>query len=94
MLYPKGPCTQIVYTLALKYSLYRYVGTKVYSIWVHGPLGLSPGIFNGSFDCVLRPLNVLRAVVEAEESGKSGADNYTPCLYMLMSFGLGIGFRV
>ena len=38
--YPKGPCTQIIYTLALKYSLYRYIGPKVYTIWVHGPLGL------------------------------------------------------
>ena len=36
---PKGPCTQIVYTLALKYSLSRYIGPKVYTIWVHGPLG-------------------------------------------------------
>ena len=36
---PKGPCTHIVYTLALKYSLYRYIGPKVYAIWVHGPLG-------------------------------------------------------
>ena len=39
--YPKGPCSQIVYTLALKYtSLYRYFGAKLYAIWVHGPLGL------------------------------------------------------
>ena len=38
--FPKGPCTQIVYTLALKYSLYRYIGAKVYTIWVHGPLRL------------------------------------------------------
>ena len=38
--YPKGPCTHIVYTLALKYSLYRYIGPKVYPIWVHGPLGV------------------------------------------------------
>ena len=36
---PKGPCTLVVYTLALKYSLYRYIGPKVYAIWVHGPLG-------------------------------------------------------
>ena len=38
----KGPCTQIfqiVYTLALKYSLSRYSGPKVYTIWVHGPYG-------------------------------------------------------
>ena len=36
---PKGPCTQIVYILALKYSLCRYIGPKVFSIWEHGPLG-------------------------------------------------------
>ena len=36
---PKGPCTHIVYTLAVKYSLYRYIGFQVYTIWVHGPLG-------------------------------------------------------
>ena len=36
---PKGPCTHIVDTLALKYSLYKYIGPKVYTIWVHGPLG-------------------------------------------------------
>ena len=39
---PKGPCTNIVYTLALKYSLYKYIGPKVYAIWVHGPLGGLP----------------------------------------------------
>ena len=39
VLFPKGPCTQIVYTLALKESLYRYIGAKLYTIWVHGPLG-------------------------------------------------------
>ena len=29
---PKGPCTQIVYTLALKYSIYRYIamGQSIY----------------------------------------------------------------
>ena len=32
---------QIVYTLALKYSLYSYIGAKLYTICVHGPLGLS-----------------------------------------------------
>ena len=44
---PKGPCTQIVYTLASKHSLYRYVGPKVHTIWVHGPLGEAcrPGKF-------------------------------------------------
>ena len=35
----EGPCTQIVYTLAPK-CLYRdYLKAKVYTIWVHGPLG-------------------------------------------------------
>ena len=37
--YPKGPCAQVVYTLALNYSLYGYVGPKVCAIWVHGPVG-------------------------------------------------------
>ena len=41
--FPKGPCTQIVYTLALKYSLYRYTGPQVYTVWVHGPLGIAFG---------------------------------------------------
>ena len=36
---PKGPCAQIVYTLALKKSLYRYFGAKVYAIWARGILG-------------------------------------------------------
>ena len=40
MVFPKGPCTQIVYTWALKYSSYRYIGPKVHTIWVHGPLGI------------------------------------------------------
>ena len=39
MPFPKGPCTHIVYTLALMYALYRYIGPKVYAIWVHGPSG-------------------------------------------------------
>ena len=37
--YPKGPCTQIVYTLAPKYLYSDYFKDKVYTIWVHGPLG-------------------------------------------------------
>ena len=36
---PEGPCTQIVYTSALKYSLHRYFRVKVSTIWVHGPVG-------------------------------------------------------
>ena len=38
-LIPEGPCTQIVDTLALKYLNRDYFKAKVYSIWVHGPLG-------------------------------------------------------
>ena len=30
----------IVYTVASKYTLYRYIGPKVYTMWAHGPLGL------------------------------------------------------
>ena len=36
---PKGPCTQRVYTLAPKYLDRDYFKAKVYTIWVHGPLG-------------------------------------------------------
>ena len=38
--YPKSPCTQIVYTLAPKYLYKDYFKAKVYTIWVHGPVGL------------------------------------------------------
>ena len=38
---PRGPCTQIVYTLAPKYLYRDYFKAKVYTIWVHGPLRLS-----------------------------------------------------
>ena len=34
--YPKAPCTQIVYTLALKQSLCWYFGAKVYTIYFLG----------------------------------------------------------
>ena len=40
-LFPKGPCTQIVYTLALKYLYRDYIKADVYTIWVHGPLGIA-----------------------------------------------------
>ena len=54
---PKGPCTQIVYTLALKYSLYMgTLGPKYILIWVHGPLGkrrqVLPRRFSGRTDNV------------------------------------------
>ena len=38
---PKGPCTHIVYTLVPKYIYRDYCKAKVYTIWVHGPLGCS-----------------------------------------------------
>ena len=38
--YPKGPCTQIVDTLAPKYLCRDYFKAKVYTIWVHGLLGI------------------------------------------------------
>ena len=34
---PKGPCTQIVDTLALKY-LFKEKSIYIYTIWAHGPL--------------------------------------------------------
>ena len=36
---PKGPCTQIVYTLGPMYLHREYFKANVYTIWVHGPLG-------------------------------------------------------
>ena len=39
--YSKGPCAQIVYTLAPKYLSREYFKAKVYAIWAHGPLGLT-----------------------------------------------------
>ena len=53
LVYPKGLCTEIVHTLALKQSLYRYTGDKVYTIWVHGPLGLCIGfkLRDGGLGC-------------------------------------------
>ena len=41
-LLPKGPCTQIVYTLGPMYPLREYFKAKVYTIWVHGPLWPEP----------------------------------------------------
>ena len=40
---PKGPCTPMVYTLTVKYPPYRYIGPKVYTIWVHGRFGQCEG---------------------------------------------------
>ena len=37
--YPTGPCTQIVYTLAIMYLNRNYVKAKDSTIWVHGPSG-------------------------------------------------------
>ena len=39
ILHSKGPCTQIVYTLAPKYLYRDYFKAKVSTIWVHGPFG-------------------------------------------------------
>ena len=42
MINPKGPCTQIVYTLAPKYLYRDYFKAKLCTIRVHGPLGKVP----------------------------------------------------
>ena len=39
LLSPKGPCTQIVYTLGSMYLHRDYFKANVYTIWVHGPSG-------------------------------------------------------
>ena len=40
--FPKGPCTQTVYTVAPRYLYRDYFKAKVYTtIWVRGPLGMS-----------------------------------------------------
>ena len=44
MFIPKGLCTQIVYTLAPTYLYRDYIKAKVYTIWVHGPLGCGRGL--------------------------------------------------
>ena len=41
MLYPESPCTQIVYTLGPMYLYREYFKAKVYTIRVHGPLGIA-----------------------------------------------------
>ena len=51
---PKGPCTQIVYTLAPKYLYGDYFKANVYTIWVHGPLGLL--LYGGSNSSVPKNL--------------------------------------
>ena len=40
-MYPKGPCTQIC-TLAPMYLYRNYLKAKVYTIWVHEPIGVAP----------------------------------------------------
>ena len=35
MRYPKGPCTQIVYTMAPNYLYRDYCKAEAYTIWVH-----------------------------------------------------------
>ena len=65
--HPEGPCAEIVYTLALEYSLYRYIGPKVYSIWVHGPLGPLPSKKQHS----MREVNP--TVCEDQPRGNTGA---------------------
>ena len=38
--YPKGPCAQIVYTLGPMYIYRDDFKAKVYTIRVHGPVGI------------------------------------------------------
>ena len=36
-IHPKGPCAQIVYTLAPKHLHRDDLKAKAYAIWIHGP---------------------------------------------------------
>ena len=40
LVFPKGPCTHIVYTVAPKYLYRDYFKAKVCTVWVHGPSGV------------------------------------------------------
>ena len=46
--YPKGPCTQIVYTLASMYLYRDYFKANAYTISAHGPLGIGKSFRRGS----------------------------------------------
>ena len=49
-LFPEGPCTQIVYTLAPMYLYREHFKAEAYAVWVQGPLGL------GNWETLLRRL--------------------------------------
>ena len=49
----KGPCTQIVYTLDPMYLYRDYFKANVYTIWVHGPLGVLHCLESGVYCRVL-----------------------------------------
>ena len=74
---PKGPCTQIVYTLALKYLYRDYIKAKVYTIWVHGPLGaelLGQGMSNGVRVREVRAYNAVATSVLFPHAGAKDHD--------------------
>ena len=62
----KGPCTQIAYTSALKYSLYRYFEAMFGCIdlrkQVHGPGPIKPWT-NPSQDPTRRPRGLSKSVI-------------------------------
>ena len=86
---PKDPCTQTVYALASKLSLYRYFLAKVYTMWVHGPLRMYFGVIQGLWlrveglrpegttDCVTLPT---RAKESAKGQGDFGETGARPCV--------------
>ena len=48
---PQGSMLQVVYTLAPKYLYTDYFKAKVYTSWVHGPLGIGSQRFPNEGFC-------------------------------------------
>ena len=71
--YPEGPCAQTVYTLAPKHLCGEYFKGKVYTICVHGPLGVVSHSLKSKPDAVhrspQRSCRQFRQVENAEGTG-------------------------
>ena len=55
---PKGPCSQILNTLGPMYLHSEYFKAKIYTIWVHGPLGFCSESGQSNLVALLSPQGV------------------------------------